>query len=133
MELRLLTVICVSIYPTHLCRFYSDPASKYPRRPTQKMALRSVVSNYALPLLPPLSALVDASEHVLRRRVKRRLSVSMVKRSWEYLFAALLDPELNAVGGAPDPDDITISKRAWDLALQEWRLSLRALAGAAWC
>ena len=98
------------------------------------MALRLVVDNYAPPRSQPLLSLVDVSENALRRRVKRRLSVAMVKRSWEYLFLALLDPELDAVGSAPDPDDITISKRAWDLALQEWRLSLRALAAStAWC
>ena len=52
--------------------------------------------------------------------------MAMVKRSREYLFAVQLDPEVDAV--APNPDDITISKRAWDVALQKWRLSLRALA-----
>ena len=86
------------------------------------MALRLVVDNYA----PPRSQLVDVSENALRRRIKRRLSVAMVKRSWEYLLAVQVDPEVDAV--APNPDDITISKRAWDVALQKWRLSLRALA-----
>ena len=92
------------------------------RGPAQNMSLRLVVDNYA----PPRSQLVDVSENALRRRVKRRLSVAMVKRSWEYLFAVQLDPEVDAA--APNPDDISLSKRAWDVALQKWRLSLRALA-----
>ena len=98
-----------------------EQVSKYPWA-CANMALRLVVDNYA----PPRSQLVDVSENALRRRIKRRLSVAMVKRSWEYLFAVQLDPEVDAV--APNPDDITISKRAWDVALQKWRLSLRALA-----
>ena len=90
------------------------------------MSLRLVVDNYAPPRSQPLLSLVDVSENALRR-----LSVAMVKRSWEYLLAVQLDPEVDAV--APNPDDITISKRAWDVALQKWRLSLRALASTAWC
>ena len=90
------------------------------------MALRLVVENYAPPRSQPLLSLVDVSENALRRRIKRRLSVAMVKRSWEYLFAVQLDPEVDAA--APNPDDISLSKRAWDVALQKWRLSLRALA-----
>ena len=78
--------------------------------------------------------MANASENVLRRRIKRRLSVAMVKRSWEYLFVALFDLELDADGVGPDADDIAVSKRAWDLALQKWRLSLRVLvARTAWC
>ena len=95
------------------------------------MPLRDVLSNFAPPRGLPITQLgalsvVDASENVLRRREKRREAVAMVKRSSEYLYSLLLELDVDV---PPDPEDITLSKRAWEHAHRKWKHSLRSRVG----
>ena len=96
------------------------------------MALRAVLDNFALPRGQPSAtlgalSLGEVGENVLRRRLKRREAVAMVERSPEYLQAKHL-PGFDIP--PPDPEDITISKRAWEHAHNKWKLSVRSLVGA---
>ena len=92
------------------------------------MALRAVLDNFALPRgrssgTPGTLSLGEVGETVLRRRLKRREAVAIVERSPEYLQATPEEPP-------PDPEDITISKRAWEHAHHQWKQSVRSLVGA---
>ena len=97
------------------------------------MALRAVLDNFALPRGQPSAevgtfSLGEVGETVLRRRLKRREAVAMVERSPEYLQATHLVPGFDKP--PPDPEDISISKRAWEHAHHKWKLSVRSLVGA---
>ena len=95
------------------------------------MPLRDILSNFTPPRGLPSTQLgalsvVDACENALRRREKRRKAVAMVRRSTEYLYSLLLDLDVDV---PPDPEDITLSKRAWEHAHRKWKHSLRSRIG----
>ena len=95
------------------------------------MSLRDVLRTFAPPRGLPSTQLgalsvVDAGENALRRMEKRREAVAMVKRSTEYLYSLLLDLDVDV---PPDPEDITLSKRAWEHAHRKWKHSLRSRVG----
>ena len=97
------------------------------------MALRVVLDNFALPHGQPSAelgtfSLGEVGENVLRRRLKKRGAVAMVERSPEYLQAKHLVPGFDK--HPPEPEDITLSKRAWEHAHHKWKLSVRSLVGA---
>ena len=74
------------------------------------------------------SPINDLSEDVARRMRKRHAAVAFVKLSTTYAVAKQnrsSDVDLLQ----PDACDITMSKRAWEKAFRNWRVSLRAMAG----
>ena len=68
-------------------------------------------------------------EDAERRLQHREEAIRAVKRALEYRQA-----HRRRVANAPrtpDPTDTTISKRKWELGVQQWRQRLRELAGMA--
>ena len=70
-----------------------------------------------------------------RRLAKRREAIAHVKRTLEYIenIEALIndncfeDDGLRTRPRTPDPEDLSISKRRYEAAIQTWRADLRAL------
>jgi hypothetical protein len=74
--------------------------------------------------------LPEASEEDWRRREEKRQSaVLSIKALPEYIELrskrARGEPGVDAVPGTPDPTDHTVSKRAWECRVMQWRNALK--------
>ena len=63
-----------------------------------------------------------SEEDRTRRLRKRRAAVDAIKSKPEYT-----EIETEARPLTPDPEDLTLSKRDWETAVQVWRNDLKAL------
>ncbi len=61
-------------------------------------------------------------ETCARRLAKRVEGLSSLQRRPAFILAVLHGVELPA---APDPYDLSVSKRAWESEMQRWRAALR--------
>ena len=88
------------------------------------MDLRAALESYELPRATGHAPGEDAA----RRRRKRREAIISVQCSSAYANAIKRGhTDVNRL--QPDPDDVTISKRKWESACRQWRVSLRTMAG----
>ncbi len=96
------------------------------------VSLRShdLAQNPASPSAAPamtMMVLVDGEspEETCARRLNKRVEgLSSLQRRPAFILAVLHGVELPA---APDPYDLSISKRTWETEMQRWRAALRAL------
>ena len=67
----------------------------------------------------------ESPEETCARRLNKRVEgLSSLQRRPAFILAVLHGVELPA---APDPYDLSISKRTWETEMQRWRAALRAL------
>ena len=72
-------------------------------------------------------ALITLAEEEAKRQQKRRNAIALAKQTTLYSISYELD-SASADALQPDPEDTTISKRAWERAFKRWRDALRTLA-----
>ena len=80
---------------------------------------------------PPLPADVDPDA---ARRIRKRINGFLaVRGSPEYSNAMRLWSlgHIHQMPDEPNPVDLTVSKRAWEASVQQWRRALRHVATAA--
>jgi len=77
----------------------------------------------------------DTSEDTWMRRIRRRsIGVATIKRSADYIDLMVTRSTQNEDDPSdgiltPDPEDRSLSKRAWESSMQEWRDVLRMRLG----
>ena len=72
-------------------------------------------------------SLIELGEDAARRLWKRRKIVAVLRESRLYARAQR-GGNTRADQLQPNPDDVTISKRAWERALRRWKVSLLTMA-----
>ena len=81
------------------------------------------------PALPPLVGVDPETARRIRKRINAFLAV---RKSPEYSSAWRLWylGHIERMPDEPNPVDLTVSKRAWESSVQQWRSALRRIAPA---
>ena len=82
-----------------------------------------------LPIPPPIPPLDPTSARRIRKRTNGYLAIL---RSPEYAGALQLwfGGHIERMPDEPNPADLTVSKRAWEASMQQWRLALQRIVAS---